>query len=89
MSEFALLVQEIEQLDGCPRTKRRVLERLYARASRPLYVSRRELVAIERRRLVRSLLASGMSRSDVAHALSARAGISLRMAQRWVARVAQ
>ena len=89
MSEFSSLIQDIEGLEGCARTKRRVLNCLYARASRQLYVSKWDLLNLERRKVARSLLDSGMSRAEAARALSARAGISLRSAQRWVARVAQ
>jgi hypothetical protein len=88
MSDFAALLAELDALDGCPRTKRRVRELLGRYAGRRLFVSRFDLRAAERRDALRQLLSTS-PRDGLARLIVERWGVSPRTARYWVQHAAR
>lgn len=87
MSDFDALLAELEAIDGDPRTKRRVRQVLARFTGQEIYFSHSALVQRERRQLISRLASQSYPRDELARILSARWGVSLRTAQRWVARI--
>jgi len=82
MSEFGALIQEILNLDGCPVTKRRVLDRIFARAGSTLYVPTTSKDREHRRKVVRAIV-STYNRAEAVRVIAIRFGVSKRTARRW------
>lgn len=90
MTEFELFLADLDRIDGCQRTMRRVRRLLQGYAGRTLYVSRAPLIEQERKALVRKLMGQPeASRAEIVRALADRWGISVQMARDWVRRAAQ
>lgn len=85
MTDFERLLLDLADLDGCPRTKRRVRELLRRYTGRELYISNLALLREERRETLRQLLSSSSyTRAEQVRILAQRWGITTRAARRWL-----
>jgi len=84
MTVFATLLDEIDAIEGCPRTKRRVREVLARHCGERIQISDLALRARDRISTLRQL--EGRSHTEKVHILVERWGVSRRTAERWVSR---
>ena len=83
-TEFNRLLLDLDALDGCPRTKRRVRDLLWRYSGLDLYVSRRALMRAERAEALQSLADGRYSRAERVRILSERWGVTRSTSRRWV-----
>jgi hypothetical protein len=83
-TDFTRLLMDIDALDGCQRTKRRVRDLLWRYSGLDIYVSRRALMRAERTEALQSLANGSYSRAERVRILSERWGVTVQMARRLV-----
>lgn len=81
------LITDIENTEGCSKTKKKIIDLVYKYGSIEMHLPR-GLVFHRYKNFVKTLKACGKNKGEIIEGLQLRFGLSLRTAYRWYNRVA-
>jgi hypothetical protein len=89
MSDLQFLLNEINRIDGCERTKRKCVDVISRCVGLTIYFARRELdtTRLERDAVARSMIEKGAKKAEIAQALMTRFGVCRTTAYETIAKV--